>query len=52
MTKVFPWVCTSCGNKWVDNLFVTWGNCPECEGESLHESVRELKDDDEWYTEI
>ncbi|WP_339306499.1 hypothetical protein [Paenibacillus sp. FSL R5-0519] len=51
MPKVFPWVCDNCGNRWVDGLFVCWDNCPECGGESQHESVRELQDGDEWYTE-
>lgn len=51
MPKILPWICVTCGNKWVDNLLVCWVNCPECEGVSQHESVRELKDNDIWYTE-
>lgn len=52
MPKIMPWVCDNCGNKWVDSLFVTWINCPECgEESSFHDYARELQDDDEWYTE-
>ncbi|SLK16785.1 hypothetical protein SAMN06272722_110249 [Paenibacillus sp. RU5A] len=49
MPKIFPWICMFCGNRWVDGLFVTWEHCPECHGEAQHDSVRELRDDDEWY---
>ncbi|KQY90958.1 hypothetical protein ASD24_24490 [Paenibacillus sp. Root52] len=48
--KVLPWVCDSCGNRWVDSLLICWGNCPECEGEAFHESARAVKIDDVWYT--
>ncbi|PQP80274.1 hypothetical protein C0Q44_28070 [Paenibacillus sp. PCH8] len=51
ITKIMPWICINCNNKWVDSLLICWENCPECGGESQHESVRELRKDDEWYTE-
>lgn len=51
MSLIMPWVCDTCGNKWVDSLFVTWDDCPECGGEAFHESVRDLTNEDEWYTE-
>lgn len=47
---ILPWVCQNCDNKWVDNLFVTWEECPECDGEALHDRARKLNDTDEWYT--
>ncbi|MBP1309106.1 putative RNA-binding Zn-ribbon protein involved in translation (DUF1610 family) [Paenibacillus sp. 1182] len=49
--KITPWVCDNCDNKWVDNNFVTWEECPECGGAALHGSIRDLEDGDEWYTE-
>ncbi|WP_156397020.1 hypothetical protein [Paenibacillus sp. Soil724D2] len=49
MKKILPWICSNCGNKWVDSLFVTWEECPECGGFAQHESVREWKKGDEWY---
>lgn len=47
--KILPWICTGCENKWVDHLFATWEECPECGAEAQHDSVRELQEDDDWY---
>lgn len=49
--RVMPWKCVTCGNKWVDSVFICWINCPECEGESQHETIRDLTDNDVFYTE-
>lgn len=49
--NVLPWECFNCGNKWVDNLFTTWIECPECGGEAGHHQVRPLEANDEWYFE-
>jgi hypothetical protein len=49
--KILPWLCESCGAKWVDGLFTTWDTCPECEQEGavFHESTREIREDDVFY---
>lgn len=50
MKKILPWLCEGCQNKWVDNLYVTWADCPECGCEAVfHDKVREIQENDIWY---
>lgn len=48
-SRILPWLCECCENKWVDSLFLTWEECPECGGVAYHESVRDLTVRDKYY---